>query len=200
VFNVLAGATRLRRGPPAAPGRPDRGGVLYVRGTVPARWQAKTLVVNNAVAVRPLEPSARRPRRFVFLGQLNRTHAWKGLDQVLAACAQCSTSDAPVELVVGVTATTGAISGGGDAPRPAWGQLSRLDRRRREALPPGDSDGNDVYPTTCNDALPTVILESWEAGTPVVASRIGALPSIVKDASDGLLVEPGTRAHWPKRS
>ncbi len=47
-----------------------------------------------------------------------------------------------------------------------------------------------VYPTTCNDALPTVILESWEAGTPVVASRIGALPTIVNDSSDGLLVEP----------
>jgi len=47
-----------------------------------------------------------------------------------------------------------------------------------------------VYPTTANDALPTVIPESWEAGTPVIVGAIGALPSIVKDGSDGLVVEP----------
>jgi rhamnosyl/mannosyltransferase len=163
----------------------------YVRGTLPARWQAKTLVVNNAVAVRPLEPSDRGPRRFVFLGQLNRTHAWKGLDQVLAACAQCQTSDAPVELVVG---------GDGDDLSRYRDVAARLGLRRvsfrgwvgaeeRRSLL-ATATATIVYPTTCNDALPTVILESWEAGTPVVASRIGALPTIVNDSSDGLLVEP----------
>ncbi len=164
----------------------------YVRDTLPGRWQAKTLVVNNAVPVQPLEASARGPRRFVFLGQLNRTHAWKGLDQVLAACAQCRTSDAPVELVVG---------GDGDdlgryrevADRLGLGRVSFRGwigaEERRSLL--ASATATIVYPTTSNDALPTVILESWEAGTPVVASRIGALPTIVKDSSDGLLVEPG---------
>jgi glycosyltransferase involved in cell wall biosynthesis len=148
--------------------------------------------VNNAVPVRPLEPSARRPRRFVFLGQLNRTHAWKGLDQVLAACAQCRTSDAPIELVVG---------GDGDdlgryrevAERLGLGRVSFrgwIGAEERRALL-STATATIVYPTTSNDALPTVVLESWEAGTPVVASRIGALPTIVNDAADGLLVEPG---------
>jgi glycosyltransferase involved in cell wall biosynthesis len=47
-----------------------------------------------------------------------------------------------------------------------------------------------LYPTTANDALPLVILESWEAGTAVIVSKIGALPSIVRHGSDALLVEP----------
>jgi glycosyltransferase involved in cell wall biosynthesis len=46
-----------------------------------------------------------------------------------------------------------------------------------------------VYPTTANDALPTVICESWEAGTPVIVAAIGALPSIVTDG-DAVVVEP----------
>lgn len=184
-YEATAGARLLRRA--------DRIVAVssYVGGTVPDRWQAKTLVVNNAVAVQRLEASPRSPRRFVFLGQLNRTHAWKGLDQVLGVCARCAASDAPVELVVG---------GDGDdlgRYREVAAQLGLngvsfrgwVGAEERRALLAG-ATATVVYPTTCNDALPTVILESWEAGTPVVASRIGALPTIVKDGSDGLLVEP----------
>jgi glycosyltransferase involved in cell wall biosynthesis len=36
-----------------------------------------------------------------------------------------------------------------------------------------------------------VILEAWAAGLPVVASRIGGIPSFTKDGSDILLAEPG---------
>ncbi len=39
-----------------------------------------------------------------------------------------------------------------------------------------------------------VILEAWAAGRPVVASRVGGIPSFVEDGVDGLLVESGDAA------
>jgi glycosyltransferase involved in cell wall biosynthesis len=39
-----------------------------------------------------------------------------------------------------------------------------------------------------------VVLEAWARGIPVVAHRIGALPEIIREGSDGLLVEPGDSA------
>ena len=47
-----------------------------------------------------------------------------------------------------------------------------------------------LYPTTANDAFPTVMLEAWAQGTAVIAAAIGSLPSLVSDDVTGLLVEP----------
>jgi glycosyltransferase involved in cell wall biosynthesis len=39
--------------------------------------------------------------------------------------------------------------------------------------------------------FPRTIVESFACGTPVIASRIGALAEIVRDGETGLLFEPG---------
>lgn len=41
------------------------------------------------------------------------------------------------------------------------------------------------------DALPTVILESLSLGRPVVASRVGGVPEIIRDGETGVIVPPG---------
>ena len=43
-----------------------------------------------------------------------------------------------------------------------------------------------------------VILEAWAAGLPVVASRVGGIPSFVDDGEDGLLFEPNDGAGFLK--
>jgi glycosyltransferase involved in cell wall biosynthesis len=164
----------------------------YVQETLPDRWQGKALTINSGVPIQPLDPSPRSPRRFVFLGQLDRTHSWKGLDGIIEACALCRSAGAPVELVVG--------GDGNDRARyesiverlrlgefvTFRGQVGPEERRSLLMT----ATATVLYPTTSNDALPFVILESWEAGTPVIVSRIGSLPSVVHPGSDALLVEP----------
>jgi glycosyltransferase involved in cell wall biosynthesis len=45
--------------------------------------------------------------------------------------------------------------------------------------------------STLADAFPTVVLEAFAAGVPVIASEVGGVPEIVSDASLGRLVMPG---------
>jgi glycosyltransferase involved in cell wall biosynthesis len=48
-----------------------------------------------------------------------------------------------------------------------------------------------VVPSIWFEPFGMVILEAFAAGTPVIASRIGAIPDIVDDGETGLLVDPG---------
>jgi glycosyltransferase involved in cell wall biosynthesis len=48
-----------------------------------------------------------------------------------------------------------------------------------------------VLPSLCYENSPTVIYESFQVGSPVIASKIGGIPELVNDGENGLLVEPG---------
>ena len=47
-------------------------------------------------------------------------------------------------------------------------------------------------PSRCFEGGPTVVHEAFAAGTPVVGTRIGAMPELIRDRIDGRLLTPGS--------
>ncbi len=79
--------------------------------------------------------------------------------------------------------------------------LGRDDRVRfADAVPAaqvGDvMRGIDVLlvPSKCFEGGPTVVHEAFAAGTPVIGTRIGAMPELIRDRIDGRLLTPGSVA------
>jgi glycosyltransferase involved in cell wall biosynthesis len=158
------------------------------------RWAGKTHVVSNAVPAVAAGPPETTGDGLAFVASLQRTHSWKGLDLLLDALVRYRErhSGAPALTVIGE---------GDDRPRYErrvaelglagavrfTGQLSPAERdtvlRTVRALV--------ACPTTANDAFPTVLLDAWAQGIPVVATAIGALPSLVDDGTTGVLARAG---------
>ena len=65
---------------------------------------------------------------------------------------------------------------------PLWSGEMRDQLRGAAAL---------AVPSIWFEGFPMVVVEAFAAGTPVIASRIGALADIVEDGVTGLLAEPG---------
>lgn len=164
----------------------------YVRERL-APWQGKTTVVANAVdAVGDVRDKV--GAGLVFVSNLAPTHRWKGLDMILEALAIWQRN--------GLEASLTVVGDGADRPRYEQrvqelglgshvqfaGQLVGSDRDAvmREAA------AVVLYPTTANDAFPTVMLEAWAQGVAVIAAAAGPLPSLVADGVTGLLVPPGS--------
>lgn len=50
-----------------------------------------------------------------------------------------------------------------------------------------------IVPSICYENSPTVIYESILVGVPIIASRIGGIPELIKEGETGLLVKPGDK-------
>jgi glycosyltransferase involved in cell wall biosynthesis len=50
-----------------------------------------------------------------------------------------------------------------------------------------------VIPSDGSEGFPRVILETWAAGLPLIATRLSGIPYRVRDGENGLLVTPGDR-------
>jgi glycosyltransferase involved in cell wall biosynthesis len=174
----------------------------FVRQELPAQLQAKTSVLPNAVwaheVTKRQQPSA---PHFVFISNLNHSHAWKGLSDVLRAVAIYANSYNPR---VALT-----VIGDGNARKMYEKQAQTLGIKQnvtfRGALVGREKErilqrglALILYPTTANDAFPTVLLEAWSMHLPAIASAIGPLPSLIHQGYDGFLCEPNQPAALAK--
>ena len=173
----------------------------------PSRYVTEKLASNgfDPVVHRPLwvpgepldTPPERRPKQAVFLGRLVRE---KGLEYLVRAWALVVRSDPDAEL---------AIYGDGPerANLEALAAGLGLDPARifRGKVP--HSEVRDillratvqVLPSIWGENSPISCYECWLAGLPMIASRVGGLPELVREGETGLLARPRDPEHLAER-
>lgn len=149
--------------------------LLIAGGVSPRRIH----VIPNFLAQAPMGSEGQR-EGVLYAGRLAPE---KGLSVLLAAAGKVRgairvAGSGPLAPSVAAAATAGSVAFLGELPTTQV----REHIARSRAL---------VVPSLWYEGFPMVVIESFAAGTPVIASRIGSLAEIVEDGATGLLVEPG---------
>ncbi|MBC7621906.1 MAG: glycosyltransferase family 4 protein [Aeromicrobium sp.] len=122
----------------------------------------------------------------LFVGRLSSE---KGIDTLLGALREGG--DTRIEAI-----------GAGPAEAEVASQLGEGYlgfRSRAEIMQRMRSASFLIVPSMCLEQLPTTILEAYACGTPVIASRLGALANIVQDGVTGLLFTPGDESDLSRK-
>jgi glycosyltransferase involved in cell wall biosynthesis len=131
--------------------------------------------------------SAPAPATIVSLGRLGER---KGTFDLIAATSALARSDARL-----VLAGDGDISGARDAASQA-GVSARVETPgwvgREDAAQRLRAATVFALPSYAEN-LPMALLEAMAAGVPVVATRVGGIPTLIRDGENGLLVDAGDR-------
>lgn len=166
-----------------------------VKNSLPQDLQDKTYVVNNSIWKDELikEIKTNDFKRIVFIGSLEKTHSWKGLDQIIIAVKDYITLyDKNIEL---------SVVGEGNGKESYIRQVKNLGIASHVKFEGGKvgKEKNNIlrkssilvsYPTTSNDAFPTVFLEAWAHGVPVISTNLSPINTIIAHKKNGYLVQP----------
>jgi glycosyltransferase involved in cell wall biosynthesis len=129
--------------------------------------------------------------RILFLGQVGRR---KGVLDLLDATARLLTKGHDV---------TVTIAGPDQQPGEREAAMRRATERSLGALAriPGAVHGEELYTLLAehdlfvlpsyNEGIPAVLYEAGAFGLPVVTTPVGAIPDLIRDGQNGLLVTPG---------
>jgi glycosyltransferase involved in cell wall biosynthesis len=144
--------------------------------------EKKLFHVPHFLSLAPYGPSHAESDYFVYVGRLSEE---KGLAHLLEAKRRVSRMRLVVagdgSLMAGLrraAASDSGVSFTGFLPRPELAEVWR-------------GAAFTVVPSVCYENFPYAVLESFAFGKPVVASRIGGIPELVRDGENGLLAEPG---------
>jgi glycosyltransferase involved in cell wall biosynthesis len=125
----------------------------------------------------------------VVVGAMGRLSREKGFDALVRALA---------EVVRDRSDVVGLILGEGEQRAMLERLVDDLGLRGRLLMPGYRSNATDYLRLfdvfalpSLTEGLPIVLLEAMQAGVPVVATRVGGVPSVLDDGRGGLLVDPG---------
>jgi glycosyltransferase involved in cell wall biosynthesis len=119
---------------------------------------------------------------------LGRKEPYKGLPSLVRAFAALHARHPSLHLVSAGPSTEESRQLRADyAFLPRWSDLDTVDDATKLDL----LNACDllVLPST-GEAFGIVFLEAWAVGKPVIGARAGAIPWVIQDGHDGLLVEP----------
>jgi glycosyltransferase involved in cell wall biosynthesis len=158
--------------------------------------RAEIHVLENAVRVPTSVPSRRKEAvsRFGFLGRLD---AEKGVLDLLDAARLLATERLPIAITLA-------------GPAGTAGDLATLTETIRERglegvvqiIGPVFGDQKAAFLSSCDayvqpshfEGMPLTVLEAFAGGLPVIATSVGALPEMIDQGREGLLVPP----HQPR--
>ncbi|MHB9861077.1 glycosyltransferase family 4 protein [Streptomyces sp. YIM S03343] len=140
----------------------------------------------------PGAPASTRPRTIVYVGRMDRTSSWKGVDVLLRGfAALAEVPEARLKLVGSGSAVPGLVA--------LAEQLGIADRVDFTGGLTGDalvaamrSAALLVLPSlTEAECHPMAPMEAMACGTPVVGSDVGGIPHVITPGVTGMLVRPG---------
>jgi glycosyltransferase involved in cell wall biosynthesis len=138
-------------------------------------------------------PVSPHPPTITYVGRIERSSSWKGIDVLIDAFALIAPARPDVRLV---------LVGDGDAVDDHRRTVDRLGLGARVRFT-GAVSGDELtahYQRATVVVLPSVseaesfgmtLIEAMACGRPVIGSRVGGIPSVIDDGVDGVLVAPG---------
>jgi glycosyltransferase involved in cell wall biosynthesis len=161
--------------------------VLRTSG-IPAQ---KVAVIPNGIDIAPFEsaaPAIDFPGRLT-LGMVARLDMNKGFGPLLHALVEVARHCPEILLIV---------AGEGPARNEIEESIANLQLQNNVRLLGTRKDMPELYASfnvfvlpSLNEGMPLTVLEAFASGLPVVATGIGAIPSVVQDGVSGILVDPG---------
>lgn len=167
--------------------------LVYVSDELAARLghaDGSVVIRNGVEPPAPLggRPVEFEPRKFHVVA-VGRLEPVKALDTLIDAMAQPALRERACLHLVGDGPLRAALTE--RAAAAGLAAVVRFHGFRRDAL-------NLIGHADClalssrHEGIPYVVLEALALGTPVVATRVGGIPEVIRDDVDGLLVAPGS--------
>jgi glycosyltransferase involved in cell wall biosynthesis len=152
----------------------------------------KIKTIANGIDVQAFEHGQPLPALSVtggkVVGTVARLDLQKGFEYLLRAVRElCNSFYGLKVVIVGEGPDRKAIEG----MVQEYGLQSNVVLAGQQSDMPGVYAAMDIFVLpSLNEGLPMTILEAMAASKPVVATRVGAIPKVINDGENGLLVDP----------
>ena len=168
-----------------------------IKAVIPNKFKNKILVIYNSISSKNISKlkivNNYKKINIVFISSLDRSHEWKGLNEILLA----------IKLYVNKTNNNITLNIIGDGNhKQKYQQLVKtygINKNvkffgKKESVKKNNILSNAtiaiIYPKSSNDAFPTVALEYWANHLPIIASNITPINKLFKNKETAYLIQP----------